>query len=157
MSKYFFKPEFNNLSQGERLKFVRELRYMPKPYVAEHFQLGGDKPTDSIDKYERNARTPSEGRLKELAELYDVNINAIKQYDFIDPIDVIYYHMWEEELIPYSGFVYNIGRLKETFYTENILNGIAEWEEMREKRENGKISDQDYIEWKLHFNLEDID
>ena len=155
--KYFFKPEFNNLSQGERLKFVRELRYMPKPYVAEHFQLGGDKPTDSIDKYERNARTPSEGRLKELAELYDVSINAIKQYDFIDPIDVIYYHMWEEELIPYSGFVFNIGRLKETFYTENILNGIAEWEEMRDKREKGEISDQDYIEWKLHFDLENID
>ena len=155
--KYFFKPEFNNLSQGERLKFVRELRYMPKPYVAEHFQLGGDKPTDSIDKYERNARTPSEGRLKELAELYDVSINAIKQYVFIDPIDVIYYHMWEEELIPYSGFVFNIGRLKETFYTENILNGIAEWEEMRDKIEKGEISDQDYIEWKLHFDLENID
>ena len=44
MSKYFFKPDFNNLSQGERLRFVRELRYMTKPYVAEHFQLGGDKP-----------------------------------------------------------------------------------------------------------------
>ena len=100
--KYFFKPEFNNLTQGGRLKFVRELRYMPKPYVAEHFQLGGDKPTDSIDKYERNARTPSERRLRELAELYDVSINAIKQYDFINPIDVIYYHMLEEELIPYS-------------------------------------------------------
>ena len=157
MSKYFFKPEFNNLSQGERLRFVRELRYMPKPYVAEHFQLGGDKPTDSIDKYERNARTPSEGRLKELAELYDVNINAIKQYDFIDPIDIIYYHMWEEKLIAYSGFVFDIGGLKETFYTENLLNGIAEWQEMREKRENREISDQDYIEWKLHFNLKDID
>ena len=26
---------------------------MPKPYIAEHFQLGGDKPTDSIDKYEK--------------------------------------------------------------------------------------------------------
>lgn len=156
MSKYFFKPEFNNLTQGERIKFVRELRYMPKPYVAEHFQLGGDKPTDSIDKYERNVRTPSQGRLKELAELYDVNINAIKQYDFIDPIDVIYYHMWEEELIPYSGFVFNIGRLKETFYTENILYGIAELEKMREKKENGEISDQDYIEWKLHFDLDKI-
>ena len=130
---------------------------MPKPYVAEHFQLGGDKPTDSIDKYERNAREPLPGRLQALAELYDVNINAIKQYDFIDPIDVIYYHMWEEELIPYSGFVFNIGRLKETFYTENILNGIAEWEEMRDKREKGEISDQDYIEWKLHFELENID
>ena len=105
--KYFFKPEFNNLSQGERLKFVRVFRYMSKPYVAERFQLGGDKPTDSIDKCEINAREPLPGRLEALAELYDVSIDAIKKYDFIDPIDVIYYHMWEEELIPYSGFVFN--------------------------------------------------
>ena len=157
MSKYFFKPEFNNLTQGERLKFVRELRYMPKPYVAEHFQLGGNKPTDSIDKYERNARTPSQGRLKELAELYDVSINAIKQYDFIDPIDVIYYHMWEEELFPYSEIVFDLNGLKDTFYNEAIIKGIETWQEMREKRENGEISDQDYIEWKLHFDLENID
>ena len=157
MKKYFFKPEFNNLTQGERLRFVRELRYMPKPYVAEHFQLGGDKPTDSIDKYERNAREPLPGRLKALAELYDVSINAIKKYDFIDPVDVIYYHMWEEELIPYSEFVFDLGGLKGMFYTENILKGIAKWQEMREKRENGEISDQDYIEWKLHFDLENIE
>ena len=157
MKKYFFKPEFNNLTQGERLRFVRELRYMPKPYVAEHFQLGGDKPTDSIDKYERNARKPLPGRLQALAELYDVSINAIKKYDFIDPTDVIYYHMWEEELLPYSEFIVNIDALKDTYYTEDIIRGLEAWEEMREKRENGEISDQDYIEWKLHFDLENID
>ena len=33
MKNYFFKPELENLSQGARLKFVRELRYMSKPNV----------------------------------------------------------------------------------------------------------------------------
>ena len=54
MEDYFFKPELENLSQGARLKFVRELRYMSKPNVAEFLELGGKKPTDSINKYERN-------------------------------------------------------------------------------------------------------
>ncbi len=37
---------------------------MPKSYVAEHFQLRGEKPTDSIDRYERNTRKPMAWRLK---------------------------------------------------------------------------------------------
>ena len=92
MKNYFFKPELENLSQGARLKFVRELRYMSKPNVAEFLELGGEKPTDSIDKYERNAREPQPERLEE-------------------------------------------------------------WGEMRERRMKGEISDQEYIEWKLNYNL----
>ena len=117
MKNYFFKPELENLSQGARLKFVRELRYMSKPNVAEFLELGGEKPTDSIDKYERNAREPQPERLEELAELFDVSNYAIRRYNFVDPNEVIYYHMWEEELSPYS----------------------------------------EYIEWKLNFDLENLD
>ena len=36
---------------------------MCKPNVAEFLELGGEKPTDSIDKYERNAREPQPERL----------------------------------------------------------------------------------------------
>ena len=65
--------------------------------------------------------------------------------------------MWEEELFPYSEIVFDLNGLKDTFYNEAIIKGIETWQEMREKRENGEISDQDYIEWKLHFDLENID
>ena len=95
MKNYFFKPELENLSQGARLKFVRELRYMSKPNVAESLELGGEKTTDSIDKYERNAREPLPERLKALAELFDVSNYAIRRYNFVDPNEVIYYHMQE--------------------------------------------------------------
>ena len=88
MSNYFFKPELENLSQGARLKFVRELRYMSKSNVAEFLQLGGDKPTDSVDKYERNAREPQPQRLETLAELFNVSDYAIRKYNFVDPPEV---------------------------------------------------------------------
>lgn len=65
--------------------------------------------------------------------------------------------MWEEELFPYSEFIINIEALKDTFYTDEIIRRLVAWQEMREKRENGEISDQDYIEWKLHFDIEKID
>ena len=156
MKNYFFKPELENLSQGARLKFVRELRYMSKPNVAEFLDLGGEKPTDSIDKYERNAREPQAERLEDLADLFDVSNYAIRRYNFVDPNEVIYYHMWEEELCPYSQFIFNIDAMKKTFYNEDIIRGFEAWEEMRVKREKGEISDSEYIEWKLHFDLEKL-
>ena len=153
MSNYFFKPELENLSQGARLKFIRELRYMSKSNVAEFLELGGEKPTDSIDKYERNAREPQPERLKELTDLFDVSDYATRRYNFVDPNEVIYYHMWEEELCPYSQFILDIDAMKKTYYNKDIIRGLEEWGEMRKRRLNGEISDSEYIEWKLNYNL----
>ncbi len=47
--------------------------------------------------------------------------------------------------------------MKKTFYNENIIRGFEAWEEMRERRINGEISDSEYIEWKLNFDLETLD
>lgn len=157
MKNYFFKPELENLSQGARLKFVSELRYMSKSNVAEFLELGGEKPTDSIDKYERNARELQLERLKELADLFDVSDYAIRSYNFVDPNEVIYQHMWEEELCPYSEFIFDKDAMKKTFYNENIIRGFEAWEEMKERRINEEISDSEYIDWKLNFDLENID
>ena len=153
MKNYFFKPELENLSQGARLKFVRELRYMSKSNVAEFLELGGEKPTDSIDKYERNTREPQPERLKELADLFDVSDYAIRRYNFVDPNEVIYQHMWEEELCRYSKFIFDKDAMKKTFYNENIIREFEAWEEMKERRINGEISDMEYLEWKLHFEM----
>lgn len=88
-----------------------------------------------------------------MAELFGVNINAIKPYDFKNPIEQIYYHMWEEEQFPYSKFVIDINSYKRTTNNELVIKGLAEWEKMRDKRINGKITDEEYIEWKLRFEL----
>ena len=130
---------------------------MSKSNVAEFLELGGEKPTDIIDKYERNAREPQPERLKELADLFDVSDYAIRRYNFVDPNEVIYQHMWEEELCPYSEFIFDKDAMKKTFYNENIIRGFEAWEEMKERRINGEISDSEYIDWKLNFDLENID
>ena len=130
---------------------------MSKPNVAEFLKLGGEKPTDSIDKYERNAGEPQPERLNELADLFDVSNYAIRRYNFVDPNEVIYQHMWEEELCPYSEFIFDKDAMKKTFYSEDIIRGFEVWEEMRERRINGKISDSEYIDWKLNFDLKKLD
>ena len=94
---YFRKTILKNLAQGARLEYVRRLRHMN----AEYFGFGGKEPHKTFNSYETNYRWPSKGRLKEIAELYEVSVNAIKRYDFNNQIDVIYFHMWLEEEFPY--------------------------------------------------------
>ena len=86
----YLKPVLKNLSQGARLEYVRNLRFLSKMDVANHFNFGGTDPVETIRKYEKNSRKPDDKRLLELAELYNVSHNSIKDYDFKNPIDQIY-------------------------------------------------------------------
>ena len=147
----FYKKELlENMSQGARLKFIRENKGIKLNDIAEYLGYSSNK---SIREWENNTKSPDATNLKRLAEAYGVSIDAIKKYDFIDPIDEIYYQMWYEEQYPYYQF-----QLPDRFaglaYNLNVQNGINEWLKMRVKRENYKITDQEYIEWKFNFKLD---
>lgn len=147
------KPELENLSQGARLKYIRKLRYLEKDYVADYFELGGERKERTISRYENNSRVPNKERLEELADLYNVSINAIKEYKYDDPIDMIYMFMWLEEQLPYYEINFDNVNIKNNPYNMNILKGITEWKEMKEKRENGEITTVEYIDWKLNYEI----
>ena len=87
----------------------------------------------------------------------EVKIQIDRDYDLTDPIDLVYIAMWEEELMPF--FDINIDNItsKLSDYGKCVLDGLREWKEMKEKRENGEISTHEYIEWKLNFDLKDLD
>lgn len=150
---YFKKPILKNLSQGARLEYVRRLRHMNQDDVAEYFGFGGTDPHKTFNSYETNYRGPSKERLKEIAELYEVSVNAIKKYDFNNPIDVVYFHMWLEEEFPYYEIIFDNDSYEKTNYNEIVQCAFREWKIMRDKRENGEISDDEYIEWKLNFEI----
>ena len=154
MNKYF-KPTLKNLSQGARLEYVRKLRYMSKDDVADYFELGGERKERTISRYENNSRVPSNERLKELAKLYNVSINAIKEYKYEVPIDTIYMLMWLEEQFSYYELNLDYDCIKGTAYNINIQKSLDEWMEMRKQRENGEITTDEYIEWKLNYEITD--
>jgi len=153
---YYVKPTLKNLSQGARLEYVRKYRHMSADDVAEYFGFGGKDPHKTFNSYETNYRAPSKGRLKEIAELYEVSVNAIKKYDFNNPIDVICFHIWLEEEFPYYDIKFDCDSHEDTEYNAVVLNAIHQWQQMREKRENFEISDDEYLEWKLNFEMEKI-
>ena len=133
-----FKPKLKNLSQGARLEYVRKLRYMSKDDVADYFDLVCERKERTISIYENNRRVPSNERLKELAKLYNVSINAIKEYKYEDPIDKIYMLMWLEEQFPYYELNLDYDCIKGTVYNMNIQKGLAEWMKMRKKEKTMK-------------------
>ena len=91
-----------------------------------------------------------------MADYFKVSYEAIKLYDFNEPIDQVYYHMWEEEQMPYSEFKIDFDALKKSAYNMEVVQALNEWEKMRKKRENREILDYEYLEWKLHFKLDNI-
>ena len=149
---FYIKPNLKNMSQGARLEYIREVRHMTKEDVAAYFGFGGREQNKTIREYENNTTSPSQSRLEELAELFEVSVDAIRKYDFTNPIDEIYYQMWLEEQYPYYQFQLP-DRFGGSSYNFNVQNGINEWLEMRKKRENHEITDQEYIEWKLNYKL----
>lgn len=137
------------MSQGARLKFIRVNKGIELNDIAEYLGYKSNKP---IREWENNKKSPDAKNLPRLAEAYGVSINAIKNYDFIDPIDEIFYQMWLEKQYPYYQF-----QLPDRFvgsdYNFSVQKGINEWLKMKEKRENYEITDKEYIEWKLNFDL----
>ena len=96
----YSKPSLKDLSQGERISYIRQLRMMSQDEVSDKLGLTGECKRRTMTRCERGDRNPKQYRLKELSNILQVNINSIKQYDFKKTIEIFYFLLWLEELIP---------------------------------------------------------
>lgn len=96
----YTKPELVDLSQGSRIAFARQFRFMTQDDVSDKLGLTGECKRMTMTRYEKGNRNPKDDRTSEIAKILDININAIKKYDYKEPIDLLYTLMWLEELIP---------------------------------------------------------
>lgn len=153
----YTKPELDDLSQGSRIAFARQFRYMTQDDVSDKLGITGECKRRTMTRYEKGDRNPKDYRIFEIAQILNVNVNAIKKYDFKNPIDILYLLMWLEEYIPkYQIDISKVPNVRE----ENIVkfkNFINEWNLMREKRNNREISYEEYIEWKLTYEVKEYE
>ena len=71
----FYKKELlENMSQGARLKFIRENKGIKPNDIAKYLGYSSNKP---IREWENNTKSPDATNLKRLAEAYGVSIDAI--------------------------------------------------------------------------------
>ena len=146
----YSKPSLKNLSQGERISYIRQLRMMSQDEVSDKLGLTGECKRRTMTRYERGDRNPKQYRLKELSKILQVNINSIKQFDFKESIDIIYFLLWLEELIPNIQIEY-----EETFINKNkeLKLFFEEWKRMKLKRRKKEISYFQYTDWKFNYEF----
>lgn len=153
----YTKPELVDLSQGSRIAFARQFRFMTQDDVSDKLGLTGECKRRTMTRYEKGNRNPKDDRTSEIAKILNININAIKKYDYKEPIDLLYTLMWLEELIPkYQIDISKVPNVND----ENIVmfkQFINEWNVMREKRNKREITYEEYIEWKLTYEVKSYD
>ena len=155
MRLLYTKPKLKDMSQGSRIAFARQFRLMTQDNVSDKLGLTGECKRRTMTRYEKGNRNPKEDRARKIANILDVNYNAIKKYDFIETIDIIYYLMWLEELLlNYQIDLSNVANVDEKQILI-IKKFVSEWSIIRNKRQKREITYNEYINWKLNYTLED--
>lgn len=154
MRLLYTKPKLVDLSQGSRISFARQFRMLSQDTVADKLGLQHDNKRRIMTRYEKGDRNPKDDRLNEIASILNVSSNSIKKYNYRNPVDVVYILMWMEELIP--NYVIDISKVAKVNdeYVSYIRKGLDAWNVMRNKRLKREISYEEYIEWKLNYELE---
>ena len=128
---------------------------MSQDDVSEKLGLSGECKRRTMTRYEKGNRNPKDLRTLEIANIFKVDVNSIKQYDFKNLIDIIYTLLWLEELIP--NYKLNLDKVQITNNVDinKLKDFVNEWEEVRNRKINREISYEDYIEWKLNYKLKE--
>lgn len=153
MRLLYTKPKLLNLSQEARIAFIRQFRLMTQDDVSDKLGLTGECKRRTMTRYEKGNRNPKEDRTLELSKILEINYNAIKKYDYKEPIDYIYTLMWLEELLPnYHIDLSDVPNINDK-YIVILKKIVSEWDLMRNKRAKREISYEKYIEWKFNYDL----
>jgi len=119
---------------GQRIKRIREFRGMTQKELGR--RLGVRKGCDvRIAQYESGKRVPKQKILKQLAQVLEVSESVFSPTIGISHDDLIQTIFWWDDM---KG-------------GGDIHDCIEEWETMRNKRNTGEISEEDYFRWKITY------
>lgn len=153
MKLVYSRPILRDLSQGARIAFVRQFRLKSQDEVADALGATGECKRRTMTRYEKGDRNPTLKRTKKIAEILNVNYNAIKSYDYKEPIDFIYTLLWLEELLPNYHFDLSDVKVMDDEFLNILISFLKEWDKVKLKRKNREIKYSEYIEWKINYSL----
>ena len=155
MKYIYLKPELENLSQGERIAFVRQVRRMTQDELADKLGFTGESKRRGVTRYERGDRVPKEDRLKEIANILNANVKCLKEFDFRNDEDMIYMLLWMEEMYPRMDIDLDIPEYFPLKRDKKLGKFMRDWKVIRGKRYNHEITYDEYIEWKLQYEYKE--
>ena len=153
MRLIYSKPKLKDLTQGSRIAFARQFRKMTQDEVSKKLGLEGKSKRVNITRYEKGERNPKEDRIMEIVNILKINPKSIEKYDFSNSLDIVYFFFWLEELYPKINVDLELPEQFQNKTDALVNNFIKLWKEMKQKRKNREISYEEYIEWKLTFEM----
>ena len=157
MRLIYSKPVLKDLSQGSRIAFARQFRHLSQDNVSEILGFTGDSKRRAMTRYEKGDRNPKEDRAKEISGVLDVNYNAIKKYDYKNVIDLVYILMWLEEILPNYHLDLSEVPINDSNEFKLLINSLVKWSEVRNKWLKREITYEEYIDWKLNFDISGVE
>lgn len=148
------------MAVGDRIKRIRNVRGLTQKELG--FAIGFDDKTADVRvaQYESGTRTPKEDMLKKIAAALDVNYRAIYEPTLYAAEDVMYTLFELDE--HYNGMqIYDVTDNSDLNYPEehkaisfnnHLLDDfLKEWQLRKQELVEGKISREEYLEWKINW------
>ena len=74
MRLIYSRPILDDLSQGSRIAFARQFRFMSQDELSDKLGITGENKRRTMTRYEKGQRNPKEDRTKIIAEIVSANI-----------------------------------------------------------------------------------
>lgn len=162
------------MTQGERIKLIRELRKMTQKDLGIACGFSDTTADVRIRQYESNKKSPKKDTLNEIAGALQVHVYSIMQYETDNATDTIETLFWLEtagiislfemkkENNPDNEWVYKGSYNDSNYFNYNPPIGITvkynlvnefmqEWYIRYTEMKQGKITNEQYMNWKLNW------
>lgn len=140
------------MSTGENIKKIRNMRGMTQKELGVAVGFGENSASPRIAQYENGSRTPREALIKKMAEILQVDEKYIAVPSGFNKMDIIYRLFTLEDHFPEMGLERNpqTGEVVINFHNKELNGFLPAWDAMRKKREQGLISEEEYLNWKYN-------
>jgi transcriptional regulator with XRE-family HTH domain len=145
---------------GDRIKRIRSIRGFTQKDLGLALGFTENSADVRIAQYESGTRTPKEDILKKIAKVLDVNYRVLYDPTHYSAEDVMYtlFELDEHyncikihEIIDRSDPDYPTPRLAVSFGTKTLDDFLKEWQQRKKDLDEGRISRDEYMEWKINW------
>ena len=144
------------MNLGARIRKIRMFRNITQKELGCRLGYGENSADVRIAQYESGQRTPKQETLIRIAEILEVDVRNFLSPGIatMDELMETLFWMDEENRGLFHLFLLNDSESEIvgiTMRDKKTMSYLQEWMEKKQKLDNGKITEEEYLEWKLHW------
>ena len=144
------------LKLGARIRKIRMFRNITQKELGRRLGYGENSADVRIAQYESGQRTPKQETLIRIAEILEVDVRNFLSPGIatMDELMETLFWMDEENRGLFHLFLLNDSESETvgiTMRDKKAMSYLQEWMGKKQKLGNGRITEEEYLEWKLHW------